>query len=97
MPKSMYFIKSGIVKLLRKVDFKVPSNHREANDAEFLIQEPSDMDYFTHMVDQKLLVVDEYINGDNFGEKSLLEKVPIEYSVITSIPTEVYIIEEYEL
>lgn len=55
------------------------------------------MDYFTHMVDQKLLVVDEYINGDNFGEKSLLEKVPIEYSVITSIPTEVYIIDEYEL
>ena len=45
---------SGIVKLLRKVDFKVPSNLKEANDAEFLIQDPSDMDYFTRQVDQKL-------------------------------------------
>lgn len=85
---------SGIVKLLRKVDFKVPSNLKEANDAEFLIQDPSDMDYFTRQVDQKLLEVDEFVNGDNFGERSVIDKVPIEYSVLTVIPTEVLILED---
>ena len=70
--QSIIFIKSGIVKLLRKVDFKVPTNSEEANDSEFLIQDPSDMDYFTRQVDQKLLEVDEFVNGDNFGEKSVI-------------------------
>ena len=95
--KSVYFIKSGMVKLLRKVDFKVPSSQKEANDSEFLIQDPEDMDYFTANIDQKLLEVDELINGDNFGEMSMINKSRIEYSVITSIPTEVYVLEEYEL
>jgi hypothetical protein len=30
------------------------------------------MDYFTRQVDQKLLEVDELVNGDNFGEKSVI-------------------------
>ena len=55
------------------------------------------MDYFTANIDQKLLEVDELINGDNFGEMSMIGKSRIEYSVITSIPTEVYVLEEYEL
>ena len=36
-PKSIYFIKSGIVQLLRKVDFKIPKNKKEANDIDFLV------------------------------------------------------------
>lgn len=55
------------------------------------------MDYFTANIDQKLLEVDELINGDNFGEMSMINKSSVEYSAITSIPTEVYILEEYEL
>jgi CRP-like cAMP-binding protein len=43
------------------------------------------------------LEVDEFVNGDNFGERSVIEKVPIEYSVMTTIPTEVLILEDQEL
>jgi len=36
-PKSIYFIKSGIVQLLKKVDFRIPTCAKEANDPAFLI------------------------------------------------------------
>ena len=62
-----------------------------------MIQDPVDMDYFTANIDQKLLEVDELINGDNFGEMSMIEKSRIEYSAITIIPTELYVLEEYEI
>ena len=55
------------------------------------------MDYFTANIDQKLLEVDELINGDNFGEMSMIGKSRIEYSAITVIPTEIYVLEEYEI
>ena len=55
------------------------------------------MDYFTANIDQKLLEVDELINGDNFGEMSMLEKSRVDFSAITIIPTQVYVLEEYEI
>jgi CRP-like cAMP-binding protein len=86
-----------MVKLLRRVDFKVPQNQKDANDAEFLIQDPEDMDYFTSNIDQKLLEVDELINGDNFGEMSLINKSRIEFSAITSMPTEILVLDDFEI
>jgi CRP-like cAMP-binding protein len=62
-----------------------------------LIQDPEDMDYFTANIDQKLLEVDELINGDNFGEMSMIGKSRIEYSAMTVIPTEIFVLEEYEI
>eukprot|EP00356_Strombidium_inclinatum_P009773 CAMPEP_0170481750 /NCGR_PEP_ID=MMETSP0208-20121228/2072_1 /TAXON_ID=197538 /ORGANISM="Strombidium inclinatum, Strain S3" /LENGTH=76 /DNA_ID=CAMNT_0010754509 /DNA_START=913 /DNA_END=1143 /DNA_ORIENTATION=+ len=55
------------------------------------------MDYFKQAVDQKLLEVDQLVNGDNFAEKAFIKKEPIEFSVITKIPTEMYILEEFEM
>lgn len=44
-PTSIYFIKAGIVKVLRKVDFKIPTTQAEANNANFLIQDPTLEEY----------------------------------------------------
>ena len=49
------------------------------------------------MIEQKLLEVEQFINGDYFGQESVIDKVEIEYSVITSVPTELYVLDEYEL
>ena len=44
-----------------------------------------------------MLEVDEFVNGDNFGEKSVIQKTPVEYSVLTTVPTEIIILEDCEL
>ena len=41
--------------------------------------------------------MDEFVNGDNFGEKSVILKTPIEYSILTTVPTEIIILEDCEL
>jgi hypothetical protein len=62
-----------------------------------LIQDPEDMDYFTSNIDQKLLEVDELINGDHFGEMSVINKSRIEFSAMTSMPTEFLVLDEFEI
>ena len=44
------------------------------------------------MVEQKLLEIDELANGDYFGEKPVIDKIPIEYSMLTIIPCDMFTI-----
>ena len=88
-PESIYFIKAGRIKVLKKVDFKIPSNVKEANKIEFLIQDPVLRDYEEKKVESKLLEIDELTNGDSFAEYAAILKEQIQYSVITCMPSEV--------
>ena len=92
----MYFIKSGVCKALRKVDFRIPKNSEEANNVEFLTSNPTDLEYVNLNLEQKLLEVDELMNGDIFGEQAAFLKEPIQFSVVTTMPTEVYIIQDQD-
>ena len=60
--------------MLRKVDFRIPKNSEEANSVDFLTNDPNDLEYITLNIEQKLLEVDELMNGDNFGEVAAFEK-----------------------
>jgi len=88
-PSQLYFVKSGRVKILRKVDFKIPKNLIEANKVDYLIQDPSLEEYEQRLVESKLLEIDELTNGDTFGEYAAILKEPIKYSAVTCMPTEV--------
>ena len=45
LPTSLFFIKSGRIKVLRKVEFKIPQDRKEVFDVDFLIQDPVLEDY----------------------------------------------------
>jgi hypothetical protein len=51
-------MKAGLVKVLRKVDFKIPRNPDEANQVNYLIQDPTTEEYDSGNVESKLLEVD---------------------------------------
>ena len=44
-PQHIFFIKSGRVKLLRKVEFRIPQNRSDACNADFLMQDPSEQEF----------------------------------------------------
>ena len=64
----MYFVKSGRINVMRKVDFRLPSKIEEANDMDFITSDPQLQDYKNNKVESKLLEVDELTNGELFGE-----------------------------
>jgi len=76
--------------VLRKVDFKIPTSRKEANDINFLVKDPTLMDYDSKQVESKLLEIDELTNGDCFADYAAILKEPIKYSVVTIIPSEVF-------
>jgi len=45
------------------------------------------------MVESKLLEIDDLTNGDFFAEDSILFSIPIRHSVVTVIPTEVFLLD----
>lgn len=86
-------MKSGRIKLLRKVEFKVPESSQEASDIAQLIRDPTLQEYDTGKVESKLLEIDDLACGDCFGEYASILKENVQYSVVTAIPTEVYSID----
>ena len=52
--------------------------------------DPTETEFDEHVVESKLLEVDELTNGDSFADYSSLLKEPITYSIITIIPCEVF-------
>jgi CRP-like cAMP-binding protein len=92
-PTFLFFVKSGRIKILRKVDFKIPQNKEDANDPDFLIKQPTKEDYEQRAVESRLLELDELTNGDCFGEYAAILKEPIRFSVVTMIPTEVFVVD----
>jgi CRP-like cAMP-binding protein len=89
----MYFVRSGRMKVLRKVDFKIPRTIENANDFDYLTANPGLEDYKQFKVESKLLEVDELTNGEVFGEFACILKEKIQYTALTAVPTEVIVIE----
>lgn len=54
---------------------------------------PTKEDYEQKLVESRLLEVDEFTNGDCFAEYAAILKEPIKFSVITAIPSEVFIVD----
>ena len=92
-PTNIYFVKSGRIKVLRKVDFRVPQNRQDENDPDYLIRSPNKQDYESKLVESKLLEIDELTNGDFFAEYAAILKEPIKFSVVTIVPVEVFVID----
>lgn len=90
--KSIYFIKTGKVKLLKKIDFKTEG----LEDMQNCIKDPDEHDYEEGLVESKLLEIDELGIGDCFGDYSLIKKEPIDHSVVTYIPTEIFILDQHD-
>jgi hypothetical protein len=57
------------------------------------MKEPAEEDFENDMVESKLLEIDELFNGDWFGVAACLLKHPIRHSIITTIPTEIFMLD----
>lgn len=40
-PTQVYFVKTGRLKVLRKVDFRVPQKTKQASDVDYLVGDPT--------------------------------------------------------
>lgn len=97
MAKSVYFVKAGKVKVLRKVDFRVPDHAWQHGNIQWLGMDPTEEDYSLSLVESKLLELDELHNGDFFAEECVgLLKKPIRNSMITAMPSEIITIDMHD-
>ncbi|CDW71126.1 cyclic nucleotide-binding domain containing protein [Stylonychia lemnae] len=96
IPKSVYFIKAGRIKVLKKVDFKIPEEKWQFQNIDYLIQDPSEEDYELELVESKLLEIDDLGNGDVFAEDAIILKQPIKHSIITAIPSEIFMLDMHD-
>jgi hypothetical protein len=92
----LYFIKSGKVKVLRKVDFRIPEHSWQHSDISWLSSNPNSDDYKAIAVESKLLDIDELHNGDYFGEDCVVLRKPIKNSLITGMPTEILTLDAHD-
>jgi len=92
---NFYFIRTGRFKVLRKVDFRRPSNH-EHDTMEWLIGDPDRSDRAKGRVVTKLLEIDELGTGDFFAEASVLFRDSMHHSVIPSMPSEVFVLDKFD-
>jgi CRP-like cAMP-binding protein len=88
LAKSVYYVLAGRVKVLRKVDFRVPLLPQQHTQIDWLSADPTPQEYAKGLVESKLLELDEMHNGDFFGDACLVLKEPIKHSLITAMPTE---------
>jgi CRP-like cAMP-binding protein len=77
LPRSIYFVKTGRIKVLRKVEFKIPENQKQAESIQDLIRDPSLDEYGEGKVESKLLEIDELSCGDLFAEYASILREPI--------------------
>eukprot|EP00347_Sterkiella_histriomuscorum_P006322 403353199 len=63
---------------------------------DYLIQDPNDEDYELELVESKLLEIDDLSNGDVFAEDSIILKQPIKHSIITAIPSEIFMLDMHD-
>lgn len=87
---------AGRIKLLRKVDFRIPDQSQHQNDVEWLSSDPTSEEYSTSLVESKLLELDEMHNGDFFGDDCLILKKPIKHSMITAMPSEILTLDMHD-
>ena len=58
--------------------------------------DPTDDDIKQEHVETKLLEIDELGSGDCFGDDSLMLDILMEHSVVTAIPTEIYVLDSLD-
>jgi hypothetical protein len=56
------------MKILRKVDFKIPESNFDVHNIAQLMRDPTLEDYESEKVESKLLEIDQLTCGDCFGE-----------------------------
>ncbi|CDW90270.1 cyclic nucleotide-binding domain containing protein [Stylonychia lemnae] len=94
-PGRVYFVKSGRLKIIKKVNFRIiPENGYLQFDE--LIEDPIITEIRHGQVENKLLQLDILEQGDVFCHNSVIQHQIIEYTVITEVPCEVYIINEMD-
>ena len=81
---------------MKKVDFKLPETKEESNNLEYLISDPREDDYDLGIVSSKLLEIDDLSNGDTFADDAILLKSPIRHSVVTTIPSEIFMLDLHD-
>jgi CRP-like cAMP-binding protein len=85
------------------VDFKTRNQYssKDYPELHYEIDDPEDEDFNNDIVETKLLEIDQLGSGDCFGDDSLLngengEGIPMIHSVVTSIPTEIFVLDEHD-
>ena len=78
------------------MDFKIPEIKAHFSDLNYLIQDPSEEDYELELVESKLLEIDDLSNGDVFAEEAIILKQPIKHSIITAIPSEIFMLDMHD-
>ena len=63
---------------------------------EYLVSDPEDEDYELELVESKLLEIDDLTNGDVFAEDAIIMKQPIRHSIITAIPSEIFMLDMHD-
>ncbi len=81
---------------MKKVDFKIPEEKWQHQNLAFLILDPSEEDYDLELVESKLLEIDDLSNGDLFADEAIILKQPIKHSIITSIPSEIFMLDMHD-
>ena len=95
--KYIYFIKSGVFKVMREVKFVRDIDPSKRNRVENFYKDPTEEDFDNYNICSKLLEIDHLERFNWFGDRNLPpEKEEDEYepfTVISAIPSEVYLVD----
>jgi len=91
----VYFIKKGKVKVLKKIDFRKPRGAKSQTFEE-LIKDPTEDEYIKKQTEAKVIEINELGVGDVFGEVAVFTSTPCDYTIVTSMTTEVLMVDKSE-
>ena len=91
---SLYFIGSGHCKVLRRVDFKVV---RKNGAYPYALNTPLESDYKRGRTESRIMEIDVLGPGDSFGEYEVTNDRPFHYTVMTTMPTTVFLLPKTQL
>ncbi|KAL4506627.1 hypothetical protein ABPG72_000198 [Tetrahymena utriculariae] len=89
------FVKSGRVKVYRSINFRVNRYSSQRIKGDFKDPSPEEIGKKQYMND--MIEIDELSDYSVIGDYSLLYNKPLDYTIITVIPTEVYYISSYDI
>jgi len=94
-PNEIFFIKTGRVKIIKRLNFKVHPMTKG-----LLLGDPSEPtaeDIAKGNYKSMLIEVDELSHGDSFCDHAIFNKEPMHHSVVCSIPSELIALPLYDL
>jgi cAMP-dependent protein kinase regulator len=95
VPNDIFFIRSGRVKVIRRMNFKVHPKTKQINPDDPGDPTPEDIEAGNYK--SMLVEIDELSNGDSFCDLALLNKEGMHYSIVCTIPCELITFPGYEL